>query len=175
MHELPCQAYVLHTAGTQQGLHKDLVSVEASLKLRCGGRRSSSILWLKYDCFASPLFHTWWQVSAFRQVYTFCCMSSRSWSKPLHAVSLTGGSLSRQLTLSLLKHKKHISFYVTARSCPYLRPVWRHSFTISWWASSSLFWLFFTYEMGFCRPCFSRTSATLLSPDIVYAYAWNGH
>lgn len=24
MHELPCQAYVLHAAGTQQGLHEDL-------------------------------------------------------------------------------------------------------------------------------------------------------
>lgn len=28
MHELPCQAYVLHTAGTQQGLNKDLQKLE---------------------------------------------------------------------------------------------------------------------------------------------------
>ncbi|TNN50120.1 hypothetical protein EYF80_039664 [Liparis tanakae] len=46
-------------------------------------------------------------------------------------------------------------------SSSYLRPVWRHSLTIRWWASSSLLWLFLTYEMGFCRPCFSRTSTTL--------------
>lgn len=35
MHELPCQAYVLHAAGTQQGLHKDL---QQSRRILC--RRS---------------------------------------------------------------------------------------------------------------------------------------
>lgn len=37
MHELPCQTDVVHAAGTQQGLHEDLVGVEARLEARCGG------------------------------------------------------------------------------------------------------------------------------------------
>lgn len=63
-------------------------------------------------------------------------------------------------------HRETLTGVCLTASCSsssYLRPVWRHSLTIRWWASSSLFWLFLTYEMGFLRPCFSRTSTTLSS------------
>lgn len=40
VHKLPCQAYVLHTAGTQQGLNKDLQQ---------SGRRGNNVLTLSFD------------------------------------------------------------------------------------------------------------------------------